>query len=137
MCMLNQYNLLRPLGKHRIVVSVGRSFFEFVFTSVEGVQHVCAMVSCSLKHGFLKLFSQTPNFNLKNHKHTKMQWWAFGIFGSFVCVKLRLVVLMVLLVLVTKWWIVVVPLACIDFCTAVVFLWPVLSFLLSWIHLVL
>jgi len=59
--------LWKPLSK-RGLVSLGRGFYEFVFSDVEDVQRVRAALSWSLKPGFLKLFAWTPDFNSNNHK---------------------------------------------------------------------
>jgi hypothetical protein len=67
-------NLWKPLSQWAIV-SLGRGFYEFVFSSAEDVQQVRAMHSWSLKPGFLKLFAWTPDFNANNHKQTTMQCW--------------------------------------------------------------
>ena len=64
----------KPLSKWGLV-SLGRDFYEFVFSDVENVQRVRAVLSWSLKPGFLKLFAWTPDFNSNNHKQTTVQCW--------------------------------------------------------------
>jgi len=66
--------LWKPLSKWGIT-SLGRGFYEFVFSSDEDVKHVRAVLSWSLKPGFLKLFAWSPNFNANNHKQTTSQCW--------------------------------------------------------------
>ncbi|KEH34355.1 DUF4283 domain protein [Medicago truncatula] len=57
------------------IVSLGRGFYEFVFSSAEDVKHVRAVLTWSLKRGFLKLFARSPDFNSNNHKQTTTQCW--------------------------------------------------------------
>ncbi|AES98202.2 hypothetical protein MTR_5g065660 [Medicago truncatula] len=61
--------IYKPLSKWGIV-SLGRCFYEFVFSSIEDVQRVRAVLSWTLKPDFLKLFARSHDFNLKNHKQT-------------------------------------------------------------------
>ncbi|CAI8594626.1 unnamed protein product [Vicia faba] len=64
----------KPLSKQKIV-SLGRGFYEFVFSSTEDAQRVCAALSWSLKPGFLKKIAWTSDFNHNNHKQTTIQYW--------------------------------------------------------------
>jgi len=66
--------LWKPLCKWGLV-SLGRGFYEFVFSFMEDVQRVRAVLSWCLKPGFLKLFAWTPDFNPNNHKQTTVQCW--------------------------------------------------------------
>jgi len=69
--------LWKPLSKWGLV-SLGRDFYEFVFSNVEDVQRVRAVLSWSLKPGFLKLFAWTPDFNSNNHKQTSSMLGSFS-----------------------------------------------------------
>jgi len=72
--LLAKLNILwKPLSKWGIV-SLGRGFYEFVF-SFEDIQRVRSVLSWSLKFGILQLFAWSPDFNSNNHKKTTTQCW--------------------------------------------------------------
>ncbi|XP_045831223.1 uncharacterized protein LOC123922559 [Trifolium pratense] len=57
------------------MVSLGKGFYEFYFSSVEDVRRVRSVASWSLNPGYLKLFTWTNDFNLNAQHHTTAQVW--------------------------------------------------------------
>jgi hypothetical protein len=66
--------LWKPLNKWGLV-SLGRGFYEFVFSDAEDVQRVRAVLSWNLKPGFLKFFAWNRDFNSNNDKQITVQCW--------------------------------------------------------------
>jgi hypothetical protein len=57
------------------VISLGKGFFEFTFSSLEDVRRVRSVSSWNLNPGLLKLFAWTKDFNPRNQHHTSVQVW--------------------------------------------------------------
>jgi len=57
------------------VTSIGKGYYEFVFSSVEDVRRVRAINSWDLNPGFLKLFTWTKDFNPSTLKQSSAQVW--------------------------------------------------------------
>jgi len=57
------------------MLSLGRGFYEFIFSSQEDMHTVCAAGIVSLKLGLLGLFEWTKNFNLHTQRQTHTQVW--------------------------------------------------------------
>ncbi|XP_019435165.1 PREDICTED: uncharacterized protein LOC109341678 [Lupinus angustifolius] len=57
------------------MISLGRGFYDFSFSSVEDMRTVCAVGSWSLKPGFLRLSLWTPDFNPNLQKMSHSQCW--------------------------------------------------------------
>ncbi|XP_019460018.1 PREDICTED: uncharacterized protein LOC109359778 [Lupinus angustifolius] len=57
------------------MVSLGKGFYDFAFSSVEDMRHVCSIGSWNLKPGFLKLFLWTPDFIPSVQKLSHTQCW--------------------------------------------------------------
>jgi hypothetical protein len=57
------------------VISLGKGFFEFTFSSLEDVRRVRSVPSWNLNPGLLKLFAWSKDFNPKNQHHTSVQVW--------------------------------------------------------------
>jgi hypothetical protein len=62
------------------VISLGKGFFEFTFSSLEDVKRVRSVPSWNLNPGLLKLFAWTKDFNPKLQHNTSAQVWV-KIFG--------------------------------------------------------
>ncbi|WJX25654.1 hypothetical protein P8452_14674 [Trifolium repens] len=62
------------------VISLGKGFFEFTFSSLEDVRRVRSVPSWNLNPGLLKLFAWSKDFNPKHQHHTSAQVWV-RIFG--------------------------------------------------------
>jgi hypothetical protein len=62
------------------VISLGKGFFEFTFSSLEDVRRVRSVPSWNLNPGLLKLFAWSKDFNPKHQHHTSVQVWV-RIFG--------------------------------------------------------
>ncbi|WJX67904.1 hypothetical protein P8452_52331 [Trifolium repens] len=62
------------------VISLGKGFFEFTFSSLEDVKRVRSVPSWNLNPGLLKLFAWTKDFNPKLQQNTSAQVWV-KIFG--------------------------------------------------------
>jgi hypothetical protein len=57
------------------VISLGKGFFEFTFSSLEDVKRVRYVPSWNLNPGLLKLFAWTKDFNPKLQHNTSAQVW--------------------------------------------------------------
>lgn len=57
------------------VISLGKGFFEFTFSSLEDVRRVRSAPSWNLNPGLLKLFAWTKDFNPKLQHNTSAQVW--------------------------------------------------------------
>ncbi|XP_019460141.1 PREDICTED: uncharacterized protein LOC109359901 [Lupinus angustifolius] len=57
------------------MVSLGKGFYEFSFSSLEDMRSVCATGSWNLRSGFLRLFLWTPDFNPSIQKLSHCQCW--------------------------------------------------------------
>lgn len=57
------------------MISLGKGFFEFSFSSTEDLRSVWAIGSWNLKPGFLRLSSWSPDFNPNLQKQTHAQCW--------------------------------------------------------------
>lgn len=57
------------------MISIGRGFFEFSFSSIEDLRRVLAVGSWTLSPGILTLFSWTPDFRPNLVKQTNAQCW--------------------------------------------------------------
>lgn len=66
--------LWKPLG-HWGLISLGRGYYEFSFSSVEYLRSVRPVSSWNLKPGVLRLFSWTADFSPLNQRHTTAQCW--------------------------------------------------------------
>jgi hypothetical protein len=62
------------------VISLGKGFFEFTFSSLEDVRRVRFSPSWNLNPGLLKLFAWSRDFNPKLQHNTSVQVWV-KIFG--------------------------------------------------------
>jgi hypothetical protein len=62
------------------VISLGKGFFEFTFSSLEDVRRVRSVPSWNLNPGLLKLFAWSKDFNPKMQHNTSVQVWV-KIFG--------------------------------------------------------
>jgi hypothetical protein len=62
------------------VISLGKGFFEFNFSTLEDVKRVRSTPSWNLNPGLLKLFAWTRDFNPKLQHNTSVQVWV-KIFG--------------------------------------------------------
>ncbi|XP_019450653.1 PREDICTED: uncharacterized protein LOC109352923 [Lupinus angustifolius] len=57
------------------MISLGRGFYDFSFSSIEDMRSVCAVGSWSLKPGVLRLSLWTPDFNPNLQKLSHSQCW--------------------------------------------------------------
>ncbi|KAF1872494.1 hypothetical protein Lal_00016795 [Lupinus albus] len=57
------------------MLSLGRGFYEFSFSSVEDMRLICATGSWNLRPGLLRLSLWTPDFNPELQKATHSQCW--------------------------------------------------------------
>lgn len=57
------------------VSSLGRGYYEFVFSSLEDVNRVRSIAAWNLNPGMLKLFSWSRDFNSKSQKNSNAQVW--------------------------------------------------------------
>ncbi|GAU31405.1 hypothetical protein TSUD_370540 [Trifolium subterraneum] len=57
------------------VISLGKGFYEFTFSSLEDVRRVRTSPSWNLNPGFLKLFAWSRDFNPKLQNNTSVQVW--------------------------------------------------------------
>jgi hypothetical protein len=57
------------------VISLGKGFFEFSFSSLEDVRRVRSVPSWNLQPGLLKLFAWSKDFNPRQQHHTSVQVW--------------------------------------------------------------
>ncbi|GAU22700.1 hypothetical protein TSUD_138230 [Trifolium subterraneum] len=57
------------------IISLGKGFFEFTFSSLEDVRRVRSIPSWNLNPGMLKLFAWTKDFNPKMQHNTSVQVW--------------------------------------------------------------
>jgi hypothetical protein len=62
------------------VISLGKGFFEFTFSTLEDVKRVRSTPSWNLNPGLLKLFAWSRDFNPKLQHNTSVQVWV-KIFG--------------------------------------------------------
>jgi hypothetical protein len=62
------------------VISLGKGYFEFTFSSLEDVRRVRSVPSWNINPGILKLFAWTKDFNPKLQQNTSVQVWV-KIFG--------------------------------------------------------
>jgi hypothetical protein len=81
-------NKLSPLWKDIAkwrVASLGKSCYEFYFSSLEDFRRVRSVASWSLNPGILKLFAWTKDFNPKAQQNSSTQVWVrFYFLGSHV-----------------------------------------------------
>jgi hypothetical protein len=63
------------------VISLGKGFFEFTFSTLEDVRRVRSILSWNINPGLLKLFAWTKDFNPKLQRNTSAQVWVklFGL----------------------------------------------------------
>lgn len=66
--------LMKPIGQWRMT-SLGKSYFEFGFSSQEDLRSVQTVGSWSLNSGLLRLSKWSPDFNPRNQKQTHTQSW--------------------------------------------------------------
>lgn len=72
---LNKLSVLwKSLGRWG-VISLGKGFYEFVFSSVEDLRRVRSVSSWNLNPGILKLFAWSQNFSANNQYQTNAQVW--------------------------------------------------------------
>lgn len=57
------------------MISLGKGFYKFSFSSIEDLRKVRSVSSWNIKPGFLRLFSWTPDFNPIKQKQTSVQCW--------------------------------------------------------------
>jgi hypothetical protein len=57
------------------IISLGRGFYEFTFSSLEDVRRVRSSPSWNIDPGFLKLFAWSRDFNPKSQFNTSVQVW--------------------------------------------------------------
>jgi hypothetical protein len=57
------------------VISLGKGFYEFTFSSLEDVKRVRSVPSWNLNPGLLKLFAWSRDFNPKMQQNTSAQVW--------------------------------------------------------------
>jgi hypothetical protein len=62
------------------VISLGKGYFEFTFSSLEDVRRVRSIPSWNLNPGMLKFFAWTKDFNPRSQHNTSVQVWV-KIFG--------------------------------------------------------
>ncbi|KAF1868392.1 hypothetical protein Lal_00008199 [Lupinus albus] len=67
-------DLWSMVGKWNMI-SLGRGFYEFAFSSVEDMRVICATSSWNLKPGILRLSLWTPDFSHGLQKITHSQCW--------------------------------------------------------------
>ncbi|KAF1897548.1 hypothetical protein Lal_00036990 [Lupinus albus] len=69
------------------MISLGRGFYEFTFSSVEDMLSICATGSWNLKPGLLRLSVWTPDFNPVLQKVTHSQCWIkiYGLPQEYWC----------------------------------------------------
>ncbi|KAF1888435.1 hypothetical protein Lal_00011206 [Lupinus albus] len=67
-------DLWNMVGKWNMI-SLGRGFYEFVFSSIEDMRTIWATGSWNLKPGILRLSLWTPDFNLWLQRITHSQCW--------------------------------------------------------------
>jgi hypothetical protein len=63
------------------VISLGKGYFEFMFSSLEDVRRVKSIPSWNLNPGMLKCFAWTKDFNPRLQHNTSVQVWVkfFGL----------------------------------------------------------
>ncbi|XP_019435277.1 PREDICTED: uncharacterized protein LOC109341759 [Lupinus angustifolius] len=57
------------------MVSLGRGYYDFSFSSLEDMRSVCAVGAWSLSPGFLRLYLWSPDFNPALQKFSHVQCW--------------------------------------------------------------
>jgi hypothetical protein len=57
------------------IISLGKGFYEFTFSSLEDVRRVRSAPSWNIYPGFLKLFAWSRDFNPKLQNNTSVQVW--------------------------------------------------------------
>jgi hypothetical protein len=57
------------------IISLGRGFFEFIFSSLEDVKRVRSIPSWNINPGLLKLFAWSKDFNPKLQQNSFVQVW--------------------------------------------------------------
>ncbi|MCH80720.1 DUF4283 domain protein, partial [Trifolium medium] len=57
------------------VMSLGKGFYEFTFSSLEDVRRVRSVASWNINPGLLKLFAWTKDFNPNLQQHSSAQVW--------------------------------------------------------------
>jgi hypothetical protein len=57
------------------IISLGKGFYEFTFSSLEDVRRVRSSPSWNINPGFLKLFAWSRDFNPKLQYNTSVQVW--------------------------------------------------------------
>lgn len=57
------------------ITSLGRGYYEFIFTSLEDVKRVRSIASWNLSPGIPKLFAWSKDFSPKNQRNTYAQVW--------------------------------------------------------------
>ncbi|XP_019418439.1 PREDICTED: uncharacterized protein LOC109329226 [Lupinus angustifolius] len=62
------------------MVSLGKGYYDFSFSSVEDMRSICAVGAWSLKPSFLRMSLWTPDFNPSQKRHSHSQCWV-KIFG--------------------------------------------------------
>jgi len=67
-------NLWKNLGQWSMS-SLGKGYFEFIFTSLEDVKRVRSLPSWNLNPGFLKLFAWSKDFNPSLQNSSTAQVW--------------------------------------------------------------
>ncbi|CAL0318467.1 unnamed protein product [Lupinus luteus] len=67
-------SLWNKIGKWSMV-SLGRGYYDFSFSSLEDMRSVCAVGAWNLHPGFLRLYLWTPDFNPALQKFTHAQCW--------------------------------------------------------------
>jgi hypothetical protein len=71
-------NKLKPIWKDLArwgIISLGKDFYEFSFSSLEDVRRVRSVASWNLDSGYLKLFAWSRDFNPNLQKNTTAQVW--------------------------------------------------------------
>lgn len=73
------HDKLSPLWKEVVtswkLVSLGKGYFEFQFSSVEEMRQISALGVVYLKPGLLRFFPWSKDFNPNNHKQSYAQVW--------------------------------------------------------------
>ncbi|XP_019447356.1 PREDICTED: uncharacterized protein LOC109350589 [Lupinus angustifolius] len=57
------------------MISLGKGFYEFSFSSLEDMRTICSVGSWNLKPGILRLFLWSPDFNPNLQKQSHTQCW--------------------------------------------------------------
>ncbi|XP_019447270.1 PREDICTED: uncharacterized protein LOC109350495 [Lupinus angustifolius] len=67
-------SLWSSIGKWSMI-SLGRGYYDFSFSSLEDMRSVCAVGAWNLRPGYLRLYLWTPDFNPALQKFSHVQCW--------------------------------------------------------------